>query len=69
MKATLRWTIVSITAVLSATAAARAGSIWAKANCKQALHSDDTASKLGDILTIIIDERTVIGNKSNKRQL
>ena len=55
-----------IAAGLSLSAVASAGSIWAKANAPRALHADDTARKIGDVLTIVIDERTVIGNQTKR---
>ena len=43
------------------------GSIWAKATCRRAaIHTDDTARRVGDILTIIIDEHSVIDNETNR---
>jgi len=66
MRATLRWIIpVTLTILLSA-AAARGGSIWAKAACRMVPHTDDTAGKIGDILTIVIDEQTTIDNETTR---
>ena len=45
-----------------------AGSIWNRANStKRALHSDDTARKIGDILTIVVDEHSKIENETNRK--
>ena len=66
MKATLQWTVlVALTILVSATAAT-GGSIWAKASCRRVPHSDDTARKIGDILKIVIDERTTIDNETTR---
>ncbi len=65
MKTTRLITVLFFSILLFA-GAAWAGSIWAKANCPKPLHTDDTAARIGDILTIVIDERTVIDNKSER---
>jgi flagellar L-ring protein precursor FlgH len=62
-----RLIIVALAAALSATAIAEAGSIWAKARrSKKAPFTDDTARKVGDTLTVIIDERSVIENETTR---
>ncbi len=63
---TARLISVSFFSILLLAGVAWAGSIWARANCPRPLHTDDTASRIGDILTIVIDERTVIDNKSER---
>jgi len=48
---------------------AQGGSIWGKAACtKQAIHADDTARRVGDTLTVVIKERSVIENETNRNQ-
>lgn len=67
MKRTTSLMTLGLVAVLSAATAGRAGSIWAKAkNRTRALHADVTARKVGDSLTIIIDERSVIENETTR---
>lgn len=56
-------------ALLAAAAAAPAGSIWAKANAGGAVprvYEDDTARQVGDVLTIIINERSTIDNETKR---
>ena len=66
MKATLQSTVlVALTILVSATSA-MGGSIWAKAACRRVPHADDTARKIGDILKIVIDERTTIDNETTR---
>ncbi len=66
MKPTLR--LAAACAVLAVPAApALGGSIWAKASCrKMAIHADDTARRVGDSLTIVIQEHSVIDNETNR---
>ena len=60
--------VIALAAVISLPCACRAGSIWAKANSsRQALHSDDTAKQVGDILAIIIDEHSEIDNETSRQ--
>ena len=67
MSKAARLTIIVLAAGLSVASTARAGSIWAKAKIRaRALTSDDTAWKVGDSLTIVIDERSVIENETNR---
>jgi len=55
--------------LLSAAWPASAGSIWAKASCNgRALHADDTARGVGDSITIVINERSVIENETTRTQ-
>ncbi len=63
---TTRLITTAVFSILLLTGVAWAGSIWAKAKSPKPLHADDTASRIGDILTIIIDERTTIDNKSER---
>jgi len=60
--------ILTCLAVLaSVCAGAQGGSIWAKANsAAQAMYSDDTARKIGDSLSIVINERGVINNETKR---
>ncbi len=61
--ASLRITALILLILFTGTSA-RAGSIWAKAGCQvRALHTDDTARQIGDILTIVISEHSVIANE------
>jgi flagellar L-ring protein FlgH len=69
MNSRSRWTLWAALPVLLAGGMAQAGSIFAKAAQKQgfrALHADDTASKVGDIVTIVINERTEIENETER---
>jgi flagellar L-ring protein precursor FlgH len=54
--------------LLSAAAApALADSIWARAaGNRAAIHTDDTARQIGDVLTIVIAESSVIDNETNR---
>ena len=62
-----RLMVLTLTAILSASAGSQAGSIWAKArHRKRPLYADDTARKIGDSLIIIIDERSVIENETSR---
>ncbi len=61
-----RFVATLILPILLTSAAVNAGSIWAKAACRQALHTDDTARRIGDSLTIIIDEHSVIENATER---
>ncbi|MCP4377249.1 MAG: flagellar basal body L-ring protein FlgH [bacterium] len=66
MKTTLQWVaLVSVTVMVFANVTI-GGSIWAKAACRRVPHVDDTARKIGDILQIVIDERTTIDNESKR---
>ena len=67
MNHSARLLTVALAAALSVAAVARGGSIWAKTKRhKKAPYSDDTARKVGDTLTIIIDERSVIENETSR---
>jgi flagellar L-ring protein precursor FlgH len=49
-------------------AAAHAGSIWEKASVKaHAIHSDDTARRRGDSITVVVVERSSIANDTNRK--
>ena len=68
MRTTLK-VLAAVIAIGVVAGVASAGSIWAKAtaNAKaQALYSDDKAAKLGDSLTIVINERGVIKNETKR---
>jgi len=59
--------LLVMTAILSV-GFAEAGSIWAKKSKNmKSLMADDTAAKVGDILTIIISENTEIEKKRDKK--
>jgi flagellar L-ring protein FlgH len=62
-------TVVGLVAL--ATAPAGAGSIWAKANAATGgavrIYEDDVARRTGDILTILIDERSNIDNETERK--
>ena len=50
-----------------AAAPAAADLIYNKASCRKGvMHADDTARRVGDVLTIIIEERSVIDNETNR---
>ena len=66
MKATLQSTVLAVLAILALATAAMGGSIWAKAACRRVPHADDTARKIGDILKIVIEERTTIDNETKR---
>lgn len=56
--------------VLAAAPAARGGSIWAKANSHGVtprVYQDDTARQTGDILTVIVRERSIVDNKTDRQ--
>jgi len=53
--------------VLTFAATAGAGSIWAKGGARtQGIFADDTARQIGDVLTIVIEERSVIENETER---
>ncbi len=54
-------------ASLAPLCAAQAGSIWARGHRRtQAIFADDTAKGVGDVLTIIIEERSRIQNETER---
>ena len=60
--------VIAAAAVLALAGAIDAGSIWAKASRQtRPMHADDTACDVGDILTIMIDERSVIETDTNRK--
>jgi len=66
MQDRLRWAAVA-TVLLAAASPAGAGSIWARANDRiRPLHTDDTARRTGDMLTIVIEEHSVIENETSR---
>lgn len=53
--------------VLLAASVAMGDSIWARSlHAPRALYSDDTARRAGDTLTVVIDERSVIDNQTDR---
>lgn len=59
--------LAACTVLLAVTALTLAGSIWTKAaSLKRAIHADDTARRVGDLLTIVIDEHSVIENDTSR---
>lgn len=53
-----------------AAGAASAGSIWARAAAKgkaKAIHADDTARARGDLITVVIAEKSSIANDTNRK--
>jgi len=67
MTATFRMTLAALVAGLWLGASASADSIWAKAGSKSKdIYRDDTAKKVGDILTIVISERSTIDNQTTR---
>ncbi len=60
-------TTAAAVVVLALCAGAGAGSIWAKAHYHaKAIHTDDTARQVGDILTITIAEHSVVENETER---
>ena len=56
------WILIALPATT-----APAGSIWARATRRgQMPYADDTARDIGDLLTIVINERSVIENETNR---
>ena len=66
MRITLKLTALTLLATLVLSGTVLGGSIWAKAASRRVPHTDDTARKVGDILKIIIEERTTIDNESTR---
>ena len=66
MKSTLQWTTLAALTILISATAATGGSIWAKASCRRVPHTDDTARRIGDILKIVIEERTIIDSEAKR---
>jgi flagellar L-ring protein precursor FlgH len=68
MKPKTGFTFVFISALFFGIQAAPAGSIWAKkdTNAKNA-YSDDVARKIGDVLTITINEQSDLKNISDRK--
>jgi flagellar L-ring protein precursor FlgH len=49
-------------------AAARAGSIWEKASVKaRAIHSDDTARRRGDSITVVVVEKSTLAKDTSRK--
>ena len=67
MTAVSRWVTCLMSAILVTGAIAEAGSLWAKTSVRnRPLHADDTARQTGDVLTIVIDERSIIENETTR---
>lgn len=67
MKASARF--LCLAAALAITVRADAGSIWARANTgtlRPRTYEDDVARRVGDVLTIIINERSVIDHETKR---
>ena len=61
------WIAPAVVAGMLVSAPVEAGSIWARATRRaQAIYADDTAREVGDILTVIINERSVIANEVSR---
>ncbi|MBS3734232.1 MAG: flagellar basal body L-ring protein FlgH [Phycisphaerae bacterium] len=59
----LAWMLVTVTLA----GPALAGSIWARGSRRtQTIYADDTARNVGDILTVVIDEKTTIENETSR---
>jgi len=67
MTTRLQQTAALAVGIMLANGFALGGSIWAKASKRvRPLHSDDTARKIGDMLTIVIKEHSVIENETKR---
>jgi len=65
----IRVLALAAAALASAAPAARADSIWARATSRGAaprVYEDDTARRVGDILTIIVNERSVVDHETKR---
>ena len=56
---------LAVTMIATATVV-QGGSIWAKANNPKPLYSDEIARQVGDVLTIVITEQTIIENETSR---
>jgi len=65
MNAKAGWMLAAFLA-MAVVQSAPGGSIWAKAGGIRPLHADDTAREVGDVLTIVINERSVVENETNR---
>jgi flagellar L-ring protein precursor FlgH len=66
----MKWPVLCALAAALAASAAQAGSIWARANATAGpprVYSDDVARRIGDVLTIIINERSSIDNETKRK--
>ena len=62
------WVLVLMAFVLCSTACSKADSIWARRDKNMRdLYADDVARNIGDVLTIIIYERSYLENKSDRQ--
>jgi flagellar L-ring protein precursor FlgH len=66
----LAHTFLAVAVVVASASGVSAGSIWAKAEARGDLavrvYQDDAARQVGDILTIVIDEHSVIENETTR---
>ena len=65
---TMTWRILAIGLALSVAASgAAAGSLWAKGNHRtRTITVDDKAYEVGDVITIVIEERSTIENETSR---
>ena len=67
MAALLRRTTLIVLAAMLVSMPAHAGSIWARASHRaRAVYADDSARYVGDLLTVIINEHSVIENEISR---
>ena len=67
MKTTTVNVLVAALGVLAVSAPMQAGSLWASApHRSRGLFADDTAHDVGDVLTIIINERSSVDNETSR---
>jgi len=60
--------ISTAAALLVACSACQGGSIWARGQRRtRALFADDTAREIGDVLTVVIEEKSKIDNETNRK--
>jgi len=62
--------VLAVVISLAAASAAKAGSIWAKANSGATVlrtYEDDTARRVGDVLTIVVNERSLVDNETKRK--
>ena len=60
--------LLIISTVLTICCVGEAGSIYAKRNkTEKSVYADNTARRIGDVVTIVIDEQSVVDNKTNRK--
>jgi len=62
--------LMVLVCIAGAASSAQAGSIWAKASTAGApprIYQDDVARRIGDVLTIIINERSSVDNETKRK--